>query len=246
MKFFPGKNIDFFLTCRQNREAVSQVANILSFEPIIVINRIGANRIYTSLSRLSLTTRGSPSLLLRFCPRMSKRIRTRVTSRSPRSRRIQRTLQLKKEKNVPRRPEKYASRDASSIALSSAIFSPRVRNFSFFFFYIRDRFLKRYLSISLSLSLPVFSDREEENGRGVAPKATNEREKRKGKESLERSNKTRASIHGWKPVEKSFSRSSLSDQRSSMRVRVIRVSNVTRGSVARSKKNNLEMKREES
>lgn len=153
MKFFPGKNIDFFLTCRQNREAVSQVANILSFEPIIVINRIGANRIYTSLSRLSLTTRGSPSLLLRFCPRMSKRIRTRVTSRSPRSRRIQRTLQLKKEKNVPRRPEKYASRDASSIALSSAIFSPRVRNFSFFFFYIRDRFLKRYLSISLSLSL---------------------------------------------------------------------------------------------
>lgn len=55
MKFFPGKNIDFFLTCRQNREAVSQVANILSFEPIIVINRIGANRIYTSLSRLSLT-----------------------------------------------------------------------------------------------------------------------------------------------------------------------------------------------
>lgn len=60
---------------------------------------------------------------------------------------------MKKEKNVPRRPEKYASRDASSIALSSAIFSPRVRNFSFFFFYIRDRFLKRYLSISLSLSL---------------------------------------------------------------------------------------------
>lgn len=154
MKFFPGKNIDFFLTCRQNREAVSQVANILSFEPIIGINRIGANRIYTSLSRLSLTDDDTRfSLLLRFCPRMSKRIRTRVTSRSPRSRRIQRTLQLKKEKNVPRRPEKYASWDASSIALSSAIFSPRVRNFSFFFFYIRDRFLKRYLSISLSLSL---------------------------------------------------------------------------------------------
>ena len=77
-------------------------------------------------------------------------------------------------------------------------------------------------------------------------------EKRKEKESLERSNKTERPfmvgnlLKNRSPASLSLSLSlSLSDKRSSMWVRVIRVSNVTRGSVARSK-NNLEMKREES
>lgn len=223
------------------------MANILSFEPIIVINRIGANRIYTSLSRLSLTdddTRFSVLAATFLSANVEAHSNTSHVTLAAVSKDLENAAIEKRKKRASSPREIRISGCIVDRIVLRNIFASSAKFFFLFFLYQRP--VPKTLSFDLSLSLPVFSDREEENGRGVAPKATNEREKRKGKESLERSNKTRASIHGWKPVEKSFSRSSLSDQRSSMWVRVIRVSNVTRGSVARSKKNNLEMKREES
>lgn len=214
MKFFPGKNIDFFLTCRQNREAVSQVANILSFEPIIVINRIGANRIYTSLSRLSLTdddTRFSVLAATFLSANVEAHSNTSHVTLAAVSKDLENAAIEKRKKRASSPREIRISGCIVDRIVLRNIFASSAKFFFLFFLYQRP--VPKTLSFDLSLSLPVFSDREEENGRGVAPKATNEREKRKGKESLERSNKTRASIHGWKPVEKSFSRSSLSSAR---------------------------------
>lgn len=214
MKFFPGKNIDFFLTCRQNREAVSQVANILSFEPIIVINRIGANRIYTSLSRLSLTdddTRFSVLAATFLSANVEAHSNTSHVTLAAVSKDLENAAIEKRKKRASLPREIRISGCIVDRIVLRNIFASSAKFFFLFFLYQRP--VPKTLSFDLFLSLPVFSDREEENGRGVAPKATNEREKRKGKESLERSNKTRASIHGWKPVEKSFSRSSLSSAR---------------------------------
>lgn len=93
---------------------------------------------------------------------------------------------------MPRRPEKYASRDASSIALSSAIFSPRVRNFSFFFF-LYQRPVPKTLSFDLSLSLSLFFPTEKKKmdvvwrqKRRTSGKKEKERNRSSGAIKLER------------------------------------------------------------
>lgn len=190
------------------------MANILSFEPIIVINRIGANRIYTSLSRLSLTdddTRFSVLAATFLSANVEAHSNTSHVTLAAVSKDLENAAIEKRKKRASSPREIRISGCIVDRIVLRNIFASSAKFFFLFFLYQRP--VPKTLSFDLSLSLPVFSDREEENGRGVAPKATNEREKRKGKESLERSNKTRASIHGWKPVEKSFSRSSLSSVR---------------------------------
>lgn len=190
------------------------MANILSFEPIIVINRIGANRIYTSLSRLSLTddnTRFSVLAATFLSANVEAHSNTSHVTLAAVSKDLENAAIEKRKKRASSPREIRISGCIVDRIVLRNIFASSAKFFFLFFLYQRP--VPKTLSFDLSLSLPVFSDREEENGRGVAPKATNEREKRKGKESLERSNKTRASIHGWKPVEKSFSRSSLSSAR---------------------------------
>lgn len=190
------------------------MANILSFKPIIVINRIGANRIYTSLSRLSLTdddTRFSVLAATFLSANVEAHSNTSHVTLAAVSKDLENAAIEKRKKRASSPREIRISGCIVDRIVLRNIFASSAKFFFLFFLYQRP--VPKTLSFDLSLSLPVFSDREEENGRGVAPKATNEREKRKGKESLERSNKTRASIHGWKPVEKSFSRSSLSSAR---------------------------------
>lgn len=131
------------------------MANILSFEPIIVINRIGANRIYTSLSRLSLTdddTRFSVLAATFLSANVEAHSNTSHVTLAAVSKDLENAAIEKRKKRASSPREIRISGCIVDRIVLRNIFASSAK-FFFLFFYIRDRFLKRYLSISLSLSL---------------------------------------------------------------------------------------------
>lgn len=137
------------------------MANILSFEPIIVINRIGANRIYTSLSRLSLTdddTRFSVLAATFLSANVEAHSNTSHVTLAAVSKDLENAAIEKRKKRASSPREIRISGCIVDRIVLRNIFASSAK-FFFLFFYIRDRFLKRYLSISLSLSPCFFRPR---------------------------------------------------------------------------------------
>lgn len=170
------------------------MANILSFEPIIVINRIGANRIYTSLSRLSLTdddTRFSVLAATFLSANVEAHSNTSHVTLAAVSKDLENAAIEKRKKRASSPREIRISGCIVDRIVLRNIFASSAKFFFLFFLYQRP--VPKTLSFDLSLSLSLFFPTEKKKmdvvwrqKRRTSGKKKKERNRSSGAIKLER------------------------------------------------------------
>lgn len=170
------------------------MANILSFEPIIVINRIGANRIYTSLSRLSLTdddTRFSVLAATFLSANVEAHSNTSHVTLAAVSKDLENAAIEKRKKRASSPREIRISGCIVDRIVLRNIFASSAKFFFLFFLYQRP--VPKTLSFDFSLSLSLFFPTEKKKmdvvwrqKRRTSRKKEKERNRSSGAIKLER------------------------------------------------------------